>query len=187
MVVDPSDGKLQWDGFFFFPLAPFSANVSGSDCFTGQSPGTRGTRRAKVQGPCECLRRWGQSTGRRWVCRGFRQDLVPVGMIGFNVVKIWCGFAEKGGCEGVMAACVRVAVQRAVRAAATLGWRMAGAWRALARAKLLMKAAASSLHVPPTSVPSTTKRQRWLLKSLGYVFFSLCGHSGLCGPSRRPA
>ena len=36
---------------FFFSLAPFSANVSGSDCFTGQSPGTRRTRRAKVQGP----------------------------------------------------------------------------------------------------------------------------------------
>ena len=48
-----------------------------------------------------------------------------------------------------MAACVRVAVQRAVRAAATLGWWMAGAWRALARAKLLRKAAASSLHLPP--------------------------------------
>ena len=31
--------------------------------------------------------------------------------------------------KGVMAACVRVAVQRAVRAAATLCWRMAGACR----------------------------------------------------------
>ena len=98
-------------------------------------------------------------------------------MIGFNVVRIWCGFAEKGGCEGVMAACVRVAVQRAVRAAATLGWRMAGAWQALARAKLLMKAAAASwLHLPPTSIASTTKRQRWLLRSSGllsYVSLSL--------------
>ena len=35
------------------------------------------------------------------------------------------------------------------KAAATLCWGMAGAWRALARAKLLMKAAASSLHLPP--------------------------------------
>ena len=98
-------------------------------------------------------------------------------MIAFDVVKIWCGFAEKGGCEGVMAACVRVAVQRAVRAAATLGWRMAGAWQALARAKLLMKAAAASwLHLPPTSIASTTKRQRWLLRSSGllsYVSLSL--------------
>ena len=40
--------------------------------------------------------------------------------------------------KGVMAAWVRVAAQRAVRAAATLGWRMAGGWRALARAKLLI-------------------------------------------------
>ena len=59
---------------------------------------------------------------------------------------------RKVAAKGVMAACVRVAVQRAVRAAATLCWRMAGAWRALARAKLLMKAAASSLHLPPTSI-----------------------------------
>ena len=62
-----------------------------------------------------------------------------------------------------MAACVRVAVQRAVQAAATLCWRMAGVWRALARAKLLMKAAAS-LHLPPALIASTTKRQRWLIK-----------------------
>ena len=91
----------RWAVFFF--LAPFSATVSGSDCFAGQSPGTRGTRRAKVQGPCGCLRRRGKSTGRGWVCRGFRQDLAPVGMIGFNVAKIWCGFAEEGGCEAVPA------------------------------------------------------------------------------------
>ena len=48
-------GNLPWIladvRFCFFSLAPFSANVSGSDCFTGQSPGTRRTRRAKVQGP----------------------------------------------------------------------------------------------------------------------------------------
>ena len=31
-------------------LAPFSATVFGSDFFTGQSPGTRKTRRAKLQG-----------------------------------------------------------------------------------------------------------------------------------------
>ena len=85
---------------FFFPFAPFSATVSCSDCFTGQSPGKRGTRRAKVQGPCRCLREWRKSTGRGWVGRGFGQELAPVGMIGFNVVKIWGGFAEKGGCKG---------------------------------------------------------------------------------------
>ena len=85
---------------FFFPLAPFSATVSCSDCFTGQSPGKRGTRRAKVQGPCRCLREWRKSTGRGSVGRGFGQELAPVRMIGFNVVKIWGGFAEKGGCKG---------------------------------------------------------------------------------------
>ena len=56
--------------------------------------------------------------------------------------------------KGVIAACVRVAVQRAVRAAATLCWRMAGAWRALARAQLPMNAAASCpqprLQAPPS-------------------------------------
>ena len=35
------------DCIFFF-LAPFPATISSSDCFTGQSPGKRGTRRAKV-------------------------------------------------------------------------------------------------------------------------------------------
>ena len=86
--------------WIFFPLAPFSATVSCSDCFTGQSPGERGTRGAKVQGPCRCLLEWRKSTGRGWVGRGFGQDLAPVGMIGFNVVEIWGGFAEKGGCKG---------------------------------------------------------------------------------------
>ena len=42
---------------------------------------------------------WRKSTGRGWVGWGFGQDLAPVGMIGFNVVKIWGGFAEKGGCK----------------------------------------------------------------------------------------
>ena len=63
--------------------------------------------------------------------------------------------------KGVMAACVRVAVQSAVRAAATLCWRMAGACRFFARAKLLTKAAASTRHLPPTSIASTTNRQRF--------------------------
>ena len=39
-------------------------------------------------------------------------------------------------------------------------------------------------HLPPTFLASTSKRQRWLLKSSGYDFFFVCGHSGLCGPSR---
>lgn len=55
------------------------------------------------------------------------QDLVPVEMAGFNVVTTWFGFAKEGGCERGMAAWISVADQRAVRAVATLCWRMAGA------------------------------------------------------------
>ena len=143
--------------------------------------------KGKKPGPTRVLTKVRKSTGRRWVCLGFRQDLAPVGMIGFNVVNIWCGFAEKGGCEGVMAACVRVAVQRAVRAAATLGWRMAGAWQALARAKLLMKAAAASwLHLPRTSIASITKRQRWLLRSSGLLSYVSLSLYRVWFPVRRP-
>ena len=74
-----------------------------------------------------------------------------------------------------MTAWVNVADQRAVTAAATLCWRMDfcfffGACLALARARLLMKAAASSLNLPPTFIASRTKRPRWLLRSSGYVF-----------------
>ena len=77
------------------------------------------------------------------------QDLVPVEMAGFNVVTTWFGFAKEGGCERGMAAWISVADQRAVRAVATLCWRMAGACLALARAKMLMKAtASSSLNLP---------------------------------------
>ena len=67
-----------------------------------------------------------------------------------HVVKIWCGFAEKGRCEGGHGCmCQGGGLKWSERTAATLCWGMAGAWRALARAKLLMKAAASSLHLPP--------------------------------------
>ena len=66
-----------------------------------------------------------------------------------HVAKIWCGFAEKGRCEGGHGCmCQGGGLEWSERAAATLCWRMAGAWRALARAKLL-KAAASLLHLPP--------------------------------------
>ena len=58
--------------YFFFSSAPFSVSVCGcSDCFTGQSPGTRLARRAKVQGP-GMLRQGGEATGGRRVRRGFR-------------------------------------------------------------------------------------------------------------------
>ena len=42
--------KLNYS-LFFFPPHLFPAIVSGSDCFTGQSPGTRWARGSKIQGP----------------------------------------------------------------------------------------------------------------------------------------
>ena len=87
-----------------------------------------------------------------------------------------------------MAAWVNVADQLAVRAAATLCWRMVGACLALARARLLMKAAAaSSLHLPRTSIASTTKRQRWLLRRSGYVLSLLLRASSSAAPANLPA
>ena len=81
-----------------------------------------------------------------------------------------------------MAAWVSVADQRAMRAAATICWRMACACRALAPAKLLMKAAASSLHLPAASIASTTKQQRWLLSKAPVlpVFFCAAATSPGC-------
>ena len=86
-----------------------------------------------------------------------------------------------------MAAWVNVADHRAVRAAATLCWRMVAACLALARARLLMKAAASSLHLPPTSIASTTKRQRWLWRRSGYVLSLLLRASCRAAPANLPA
>ena len=47
-----------------------------------------------------CLGRCGNSAGKSKVWRSFRQELARVRGIGFIVVKIWCGFAERGGCAG---------------------------------------------------------------------------------------
>ena len=46
---DDDDGDDGDDALSFF-LALFSATVFGSEFLTGQSPGTRETRRAKLQG-----------------------------------------------------------------------------------------------------------------------------------------
>ena len=86
--------------FFFFPPHLFPRlSVALHDCFTGQSPGARLARRAKVQGPGK-LRQGGEATGGRRVWRGFRQELAPVDGIGVDVVEIGCSFTKKGGCEG---------------------------------------------------------------------------------------
>ena len=174
LQCDPTSSSIVF--FFLLPFF-FPASVCGSHCFTGQSAGTRLARRARkeksrAQG---CVRRWGKSTGGMRVRRGFRQELAPVGGIGVNVVEIWCGFTEKGGCEGGHG-CMG---QRGGPTCGESGrnalleddWRMVGACMALARARLLMKAAVSSLHLPPASIASNTKRQRWLLTRAPFRFF----------------
>ena len=51
---------------------------------------------------------------------------------------------------------------------AVAAWRNgAGVSRVLARARLVMKAAASSLQRPPTSMPRTTRRHLELRRSSG--------------------
>ena len=104
--------------FFLTSIFVCFSSVCGSDCFTGSLEADdrhEGQKsRARV-----CLGRSGISTGRRRVWRGFRQELAPVEKIGVNVVEIWCG---RVAAKGVMTAWVNVADQRAVRAAATLGW-----------------------------------------------------------------
>ena len=56
-----------------------------------------------------------------------------------------------------------------MRAAATECWRRRGACRAFACARSLTKLAASLLHLPPVSMPRTTRRHRRLRMSSGYV------------------
>jgi len=76
--------------------------------------------------------------------------------------------------KAVMAAWFKVADHRAVRAAATLCWRMAGACLVRALAKPSMKAAASSLQLPSFSIATASTRRRWLLSR--YVLFCFCVH-----------
>ena len=79
---------------------------------------------------------------------------------------------------------VNWAVHRLMRAAATECWRRRGACRAFARARSLTKLAASSLHLPPVSMPRTTRRHRRLRMSSGYVSTLLSasgfGQGGSC-------
>ena len=169
---------------FFFSLAPFSATVSCSNCFTGQSPGKRGTRRAKTQGLCRCLRGWRKSSGRGWVSRGARIWL----RLGWLASTLWpqrrkdLGWLRREGW-----------LQRGSWLHVS-GWRYSvaaaldGGCLSLARAKLLTKAAASSLHLPPTSIASTANRQRWKLVVEEFwvgSFFAFAGilQSGSCEPS----
>ena len=76
--------------------------------------------------------------------------------------------------KAVMAAWFKVADQRAVRAAATLCWRVAGACLVRALAKPSMKVAASSLQLPSFSIVSASTLRRWLLSR--DVLFCFCVH-----------
>ena len=90
--------------------------------------------------------------------------------VGWNFVKIWFGFAEKVGREGGHG-CMG---QRGGPTCDESGCNDLLEDGALAPAKLLMKAAASSLHLPAASVASTTKQQRWLLSRLQSCLFFFC-------------
>ena len=61
--------------------------------------------------------------------------------------------------NAVNAAWVRKAVHLEIREAVAAWRKGAGVSRVLARARLVMKEAASSLQRPPTSIPRTTKPQ----------------------------
>ena len=67
----------------------------------------------------------------------------------------------------VAAAWVRRADQRETRAALVAAWRDGGLDRARALASMQMKLEASLLHLPPTSIPRTTRRHLLLFNSSG--------------------
>ena len=163
-----------WFRMLFFPPLLFNRKSLGFlDCFTGQSPGI-GRNELAISMPLakskpELLNEglgggWARGVGlasaRSWLLGGsFPSTLV-------RSVQPWSrGLAAKA-CK---AAGVNWAVHRLMRAAATECWTRRGACWAFARAKILTKLAASSLHLPPVSMPRTTRRHRWLRKSSGYV------------------
>ena len=116
----------QYHHHFFFPRSFFCNRLLFRLFYWSVSRQTRNTK-GKSPGPMQVL------TGVEEVdWKGGRSGLRP----GFGSSwDDWLASPRRVAAKGVMAACVRVAVQRAVRAAATLCWRMAGA--CLARAKLL--------------------------------------------------
>ena len=71
---------------------------------------------------------------------------------------------------------------------AVAAWRNgAGVSRVLARARLVMKAAASSLQRPPTSMPRTTRRHLELRTSSGQVRSLALRASWSAAAAKRPA
>ena len=176
---------------FFPPLLLYRKSLGFLDCFTGQSPGI-GRNELAISMPLakskpELLNEglgggWARGVGlasaRSWLLGGsFPSTLV-------RSVQPWSrGLAAKA-CK---AAGVNWAVHRLMRAAATECWTRRGACWAFARAKILTKLAASSLHLPPVSMPRTTRRHRWLRKSSGYVRSFLRRASVKAVPAYCPA
>ena len=85
------------------------------------------------------------------------------------------------------AAWVNWAVHRLMRAAATEFWWRRGACRAFACARSLTNLAASSLHLPPVSMPRAMRRHRRLRMSSGYVRSFLRRASVKAVPAYCPA
>ena len=86
----------------FFPSAPFTRKRPWLRVRDWSSSRHTMNTKGKIPGPRYVLEgagTWleggsGGVSAKSWLQLG----------IGFNVVKMWCGSAEKGGCEGVMAA-----------------------------------------------------------------------------------
>ena len=94
---------------------------------------------------------------------------LQAGSLPSTLVRGAQSWSRRLAAKACKAAWVNMAVQRLTRAAATECWRRCGASRALACARSVTNLAASSLHLPPVSMPRTTSRHRRLWKSSGYV------------------
>ena len=122
-------------------------------------------------------------------CHQVKPRTMQISTIRTSISHFGLASARRVAAKVVIAAWVSVAHQRAVRAAATLCWGMAGASLALAVAKLSMKAAVFSLHLHPDidCKHHQLNRQRWLLEEFWVgSFFASVGilPCGSCEPSR---
>ena len=120
------------------------------------------------------------ASARSWLQRG----LFPSTLVRW--VQSWSRRLAAKACK---AAWVNWAVHRLMRAAATECWRRRGACRAFACARSLTKLAASSLHLPPVSMPRTMRRHRrlrmssWVCALLSASGFGQGGSCILPGPA----
>ena len=94
---------------------------------------------------------------------------------------------QRGSIRMHRAACVREAVQRAMRAVMVAGRRWCRAARAFVCARERTKWAASVLHLPPISTAMTTERHLPVPCSSGYALSFACLASCSAVPACRPA